>query len=179
MSFFFESLVDPYLLPASKLALRKSLKGLICCSLVKRTWLAMFCMILHIRVRPRFIRDVGCWSIIPSSHGATATQIKHGSHIPKRRLGQSSYLIVTSVSLISLDLDKSSQNLSKQIILGLHMGPNHLCYVTSLFIFFLCPHVTFYKTLTSLSTLFIKGHIGFLQLLKWQCRTSVFTHVDP
>ncbi len=53
-----------------------------------------------------------------------------------------------------------------------------LCH-TSLFIFSLCPHVTFYKTLTSLSTVFIKGHVGFLQLLKWPCRTSFFTHVEP
>ncbi len=41
--------------------------------------------------------------------------------------------------------------------------------------FSLCPHVTFYKTLTSLfSTVFIKGHIRFLQLLKWPCNTSFF-----
>ncbi len=26
---------------------------------------------------------------------------------------------------------------------------------------------------------FIKGHVGFLQLLKWPCRTSCFTHVEP
>ncbi len=45
---------------------------------------------------------------------------------------------------------------------------------TSLFIFSLCHHVTLYKTLTSLSTLFIKGHVGLLQLLKWPCRTSFF-----
>ncbi len=56
-------------------------------------------------------------------------------------------------------------------IIGLHMGPNH----TSLFGFSLCPHVTFYKTLMSLSTVFIKGHVGFLQLLKWPCH-SFFTH---
>ena len=42
------------------------------------------------------------------------------------------------------------------------------------FYFSLFPHVTFYKTLTSLSTVFIKGHVGFLQLLKWLCRTSFF-----
>ncbi len=53
-----------------------------------------------------------------------------------------------------------------------------LCH-TSLFIFSLCHHVTFYKTLTSLSTVFIKGHVGFLQLLKWPCCTSFFTHVEP
>ncbi len=63
---------------------------------------------------------------------------------------------------------------------GLHMGPNNLCYVTGHFLF--SPyvlHVTFYKTLTSLSTVFIKGHVGLLQLLKWLCRTSFFTHVEP
>ncbi len=48
--------------------------------------------------------------------------------------------------------------------LRLHMGPNNLCYVTRHF--FILPHVTFYKTLTSPSTVFIKGHVGFLQLLK-------------
>ncbi len=53
-----------------------------------------------------------------------------------------------------------------------------LCH-TSLFIFSLCPHVTFYKTLTSLSTVVIKGHVGFLQLLKWPRRTSFFGHVEP
>ena len=45
------------------------------------------------------------------------------------------------------------------------MGPNNLSYVTRHFLFFyLCRHVTFYKTLASLSTVFIKGHVGFLQL---------------
>ncbi len=59
------------------------------------------------------------------------------------------------------------------------MSPNNfmLCH-TSLFIFSLCPHVTFYKTLTSLSTVFVKGHIAFLQLLKWLRHTSFFTHVE-
>ncbi len=37
--------------------------------------------------------------------------------------------------------------------IGLHMGPNNLCYM-SLFIFSLCRHGTLYKTLTSLSTVF-------------------------
>ncbi len=37
-----------------------------------------------------------------------------------------------------------------------------LCH-SSLFIFSLCPHLTFYKTLTSLSTVFIKGHVVFLR----------------
>ena len=49
-----------YLLPASKFCFKKSLNGLICCSFVKSTWLAIFCMILHIKVRPLFIRGVGC-----------------------------------------------------------------------------------------------------------------------
>ena len=62
---------------------------------------------------------------------------------------------------------------------GLHMGPNNLRCRTSLFIFSLCPHVTFYKTLTSLSTAFITGHVAFLQWLKWPSHTSVFTHVEP
>ncbi len=58
------------------------------------------------------------------------------------------------------------------------MGPNNLCYVTCHFLFFfLCPHVTFYKALTSLSTVFIKGYVGFLQLLKWPRRPSFFTLV--
>ncbi len=52
-----------------------------------------------------------------------------------------------------------------------------LCH-TSLFIFPYVPNVTFYKTLASLSTVFIKGHVGFLQLLKWPCHTSFFTHVE-
>ncbi len=43
-----------------------------------------------------------------------------------------------------------------------------------LLFFALCRHVTFYKTLTSLSTVFIKAHVGLLQLLKWLCRTSFF-----
>ncbi len=53
-----------------------------------------------------------------------------------------------------------------------------LCHM-SLFIFSLCRHVTFYKSLTSLSTVFIKAHVELLQLLKWLCRTSFFTHVEP
>ncbi len=61
------------------------------------------------------------------------------------------------------------------------MGPDNLCYVTRHLLFFpyVSHHVTFYKTLTSLSTVFIKGHVGFLQLLKWPCHTSFFTHVEP
>ena len=55
--------------PDSKIDFKKSLKGLICCSFVKSTWLAMFCMILHMRVKPRFIREVGCCSIMPDSLG--------------------------------------------------------------------------------------------------------------
>ncbi len=53
-----------------------------------------------------------------------------------------------------------------------------LCH-SSLFIFSLCRYVTFYKTLTSLSTVYIKAHIGLLQLLKWPCHTSFFTYVAP
>ena len=67
-------------------------------------------------------------------------------------------------------------------LLGLHMGPNNLCYVTRQFLFCcLCPHVPFYKTLMSLINFysFIKGHVWLLQLLKWLCRTSLFTHVEP
>ncbi len=67
------------------------------------------------------------------------------------------------------------------LILALHMDPNHLCYVTCHFLIFFpcpcCPHVTFYKILTSLSTafiMFIKGHVQFLQLLKWPCRTTLY-----
>ncbi len=53
-------------------------------------------------------------------------------------------------------------------------------YVTRHFLLFsLCPHVTFYKSLMSLPTVFVKGHIRFLQLLKWPCHTSFFTHVEP
>ena len=67
-------------------------------------------------------------------------------------------------------------NLSRKDSIGLHMGPNNLCYIcrTSLFIFSLCHHVTFYKTLTSLSTVFIKGHVGCLQLLKSPCSHFFF-----
>ncbi len=41
--------------------------------------------------------------------------------------------------------------------IGLHMGPNNLCYVTRQFLFF--PYVTFYKTLASFSKDLIKGHV--------------------
>ncbi len=46
------------------------------------------------------------------------------------------------------------------------------------FYFSLCPHVTFYKTLTSLSTVFIKGHIGFLQLLTLKGQIQDHTDFD-
>ncbi len=60
------------------------------------------------------------------------------------------------------------------------MGPNNLCYVARHFLFFsLCRHVTFYKSLTSLSTVFIKAYVRLLQPLKWPCRTLFFTHVEP
>ncbi len=60
------------------------------------------------------------------------------------------------------------------------MGANNLSYVTRHFLFF--PYVAmslFIRPLTSLSTVFIKSHVGLLQLLKWPCRTSFFTHVEP
>ncbi len=47
------------------------------------------------------------------------------------------------------------------------------------FYFSLCPHFTFYKTLTSLSTVFIKGHVESLQLLKWPCHTSFLLTWSP
>ncbi len=55
------------------------------------------------------------------------------------------------------------------------MGPNNLCYVTRHFLFFsLYPYVTFYKTLTSFSAVFIKiMEVGFLQLLKWICHLDL------
>ena len=59
-------------------------------------------------------------------------------------------------------------------------GPNNICWVTHhSLIFSLCPDVTFYKTLTSISTVFIKGHVEFVKFLNWPCRTSLFTHVEP
>ncbi len=60
-------------------------------------------------------------------------------------------------------------------------GSKFMLFYTSLFIFSLCPHATFYKTLTSLSKVFIKSHVRFIQLLKWLCHvyTSFFTHVEP
>ncbi len=48
--------------------------------------------------------------------------------------------------------------------IGLHMGPNNLCYVTRHFLFFTYVPSHLSKILTSLSTVFIKGHVGFLQL---------------
>ena len=64
-----------YLLPASKLVFNISLKALIWFSLVNSKWLAMFCMILHWRVRPRFIFGAGSRSIIPDSYGDTEIYI--------------------------------------------------------------------------------------------------------
>ena len=77
------------------------------------------------------------------------------------------------------------------------MGPNILCYVTRHFLF--CPyvalslfirpwrHFTCYmynlenkqQQQQQLSTVFIKGNVWLLQLLKWPCRTSFFTDVEP
>ena len=66
--------VRTYRRPTGKFSFRKlSLKMRMCCSLVKSTWLAMFCMTLHMRVRPRFMRGVGCLSIMPDLYGDTAT----------------------------------------------------------------------------------------------------------
>ncbi len=60
------------------------------------------------------------------------------------------------------------------------MGPNNLCYVTRCFLFFpYVPMSFFYKTLTSLSTVFMQGHFGFLQLLKWPYRTSFLPMWSP
>ena len=51
---------------------------------------------------------------------------------------------------------------------------------TSLFIFSLCHHVTFYKTLTSLSTVSIKAHVGQVSTtFKVAVSHFVFTHVEP
>ena len=44
----------------------------------------------------------------------------------------------------------------------------------SLFIFSLCHHVTFYKTLTSLSTVFIKAHVGLSTTFKVAVSHFVF-----
>ena len=40
------------------------------------------------------------------------------------------------------------------------------------------PKLSF-KFLTRFYRVFIEGHVGLLQLLKWQCRTSFFTLVEP
>ena len=57
----------------SKFPLRKSLKYFMWTSLVKRRLLAMFCKILHISVRPRFILGVGSMSTRPYSCGLMST----------------------------------------------------------------------------------------------------------
>ena len=49
----------------------------------------------------------------------------------------------------------------------------HVTYIYSLY-----RHVTFYKTLTSLSTVYIKPHVELLQLLKWPYHTF-FSDVEP
>ncbi len=79
------------------------------------------------------------------------------------------------------DTEVAMLNLSLLPCIGLYMGPNNLCYVTCHFLFFpYVPMSLFYKTLMSLSTVFIKGrHVRFLQLLKWLCCPSFFTHVEP
>ncbi len=70
---------------------------------------------------------------------------------------------------------------SPQTKLGPHMGPDNLCHVTRHLLFFsLCHHATFYKTLTSLSTVIIKGHVLISTTFKVApCHTSCFTHVEP
>ncbi len=62
------------------------------------------------------------------------------------------------------------------------MGPNNICYVARHFLFF--PYVPIMSLLCDLDVTFymviIKGHVGFLQLLKWPCHTFVFfTYVVP
>ncbi len=90
------------------------------------------------------------------------------SHIRRGKI--LSNISVSAVSIATTPYSSNKGSTWVQIIM--------LCH-TSLFIFSLCPHVTFYKTLMSLSTFFIKGHVGSLQLLNWPCRTSFFTHVVP
>ena len=57
----------------SKFALKKSLKYFMWTSLVKSKLLAMFCNILHMSVRPRFILGVGSISTKPYSCGLMRT----------------------------------------------------------------------------------------------------------
>ncbi len=47
-----------------------------------------------------------------------------------------------------------------------------------LVIFSLCPHVTFYKTLTSLSTVSIKAHVGLVQQ-SGHLTLRFFNHLEP
>ncbi len=65
----------------------------------------------------------------------------------------------------------------------IHLYYNYILYFiscrSSFSINFQCRLYKFYKILTSLSTVFIKAHVGFYNFLKWLCRTSFFTHVEP
>ncbi len=72
------------------------------------------------------------------------------------------FVSIAPLKLHSLDVDIFALRSNQGVCIVLHVGPNNLCYVTRHFFFSLCPDVTFYKTLTSLSTVFIKGHVGFL-----------------
>ncbi len=59
------------------------------------------------------------------------------------------------------------------------MGPNNLCYVTRHFYFFPYVAMSLFIRPWRHFLVFIKAHVGLLQLLKWPCRTSFFTHVEP
>ncbi len=115
---------------------------------------------------PQCLRFLHCWRDQPS---ATLTK-SYGVFLPAQPTLSFSGCVVCYAQLGHQQINSPWK--------GLHVGPNNFCYVTrqgtSRFIVSLYPHVTFYKTLTSLSTVFIKGHVGFLQLLKWPCRTSFF-----
>ncbi len=65
----------------SKFPLRKSLKYFMWTSLVKRRLLAMFCKILHMSVRPRFILGVGSMSTRPYSWGLISTGLMKRKNI--------------------------------------------------------------------------------------------------
>lgn len=63
-----------YLRPISKCALKKSLNGSICCSLLNSTWFAMFCNIFDINMRPLLTKEGTCFPTIPISWGETEKQ---------------------------------------------------------------------------------------------------------
>lgn len=60
-----------YRLPISKCPFKKSLNGNMCCSLLNSTWLAMFCRILDISMRPRLTAGGTCFVTMPISWGET------------------------------------------------------------------------------------------------------------